>query len=74
MGRRKTMDFFEIKNELQGRFGNDLITTKEAQQFLGYKSYPSFYTYILKPMVERGLIEKPFRGVIKVAEYLKNEN
>ena len=69
MGRRKVIDYDNIARELKNSFGYDYIEIKKAQKLLGYKSYPSFYSYIVKPLIERGLIEKPFRGVIKIKEY-----
>ena len=69
MGRRKGINYDNIAMELKNSFGYDYIEIKTAQKLLGYKSYPSFYSYIVKPLIERGLIEKPFRGVIKIKEY-----
>ena len=69
MGRRKSKDLNSLAMRLANEFGDNFIEAKEAMRFLGYKSYPSFYSYVLQPMLEKGLIEKPFRGVIKVVKF-----
>jgi len=66
MGRRRKRSIKDLATQLYKKFGENMISTKEAMRALEYKSYPSFYTYILKEMINEGYIEKPFRGVIKI--------
>ena len=66
MGRRKGKSLKELAKKLYEKYGESMITTREAMKALDYTSYPSFYTYILKKMIEKKYIEKPFRGIIKI--------
>ena len=69
MGRKKSKDLNALARTLANAFDAEYLEAKEAMRVLGYKSYPSFYSYVLQPMVKEGLIEKPFRGVIKIAKF-----
>ena len=45
-----------------------IFTTKEASAICGYKSTPSFITYVLHPLMEKKKIKKIGGGVFKIIE------
>ena len=47
-----------------------LILTKKIYKLLGYKSYNNFMSYIIKPLIKLGYLEKLGQGVYKVKRWI----
>ena len=47
-----------------------LILSKQVYKLLGYKSYNNFVSYIIKPLVELGYLERLGQGVYRVKRWI----